>query len=408
MNNNNKYRPKVYATLPVLNESVNIFRLYSDIKAQQLINWQLVVCINQPEEWWQHDEKKALCADNQKSLSMLETLEDERITILDRSSSGKGWKGAKHGVGWARKTAMDKAAALASPDDIIVSIDADTHYPPSFFVDIVSQIERYPDAVGLSAPYYHPITGIQEVDRSVLRYEYYMRNYALNMLLIRNPYAFTAIGSGMACTVANYHRVGGLTPKMSGEDFYFMQKLRKAGPVIIDLPVRVFPEARYSDRVYFGTGPAMIKGSQGNWSSYPIYHEKSFVKIKKTYDSFVELYEHDIRTPMDDFIDQNFGLKHFWATLRQNAASSATFVKACQHRLDGLRILQFLKYDNTENQETGESTLISFLARHFGAEHLPDLPESFSFSTSSVESLNHLRDFMVYCEEELQHKITLI
>jgi glycosyltransferase involved in cell wall biosynthesis len=405
LNNNNKSRPKVYATLPVLNESEHILRLYNDLQSQQSVRWQLVVCVNQPEEWWQQHEKTALCADNQKTLSLLEKLQDERISIIDRSSPGKGWKGAKHGVGWARKTAMDRAATMASPDDLMVTIDADTHYPPSFFAEIVNQLNSHPDAVGLSAPYYHPLTGNEDADRSMLRYECYMRNYALNMLLIRNPYGFTAIGSGMACTMRNYHRVGGLTPKMSGEDFYFMQKLRKAGPIIIDLPVKVYPEARFSDRVYFGTGPAMIKGNQGNWSSYPIYHEKSFVKIKETYDSFMQLYDHDIPTPMDNFIEQNFGLTQFWETLRKNAASAATFVKSCQHRLDGLRILQFLKYDKSHYQESEESTLLNFLSTHFQGFRTLDLPEPFSFSHCSVESLNRLRNFMVYHEEILQHKI---
>jgi glycosyltransferase involved in cell wall biosynthesis len=405
LNNNNKNRPKVYATLPVLNESDNILRLYNDLKSQQSVHWQLVVCINQPESWWQHPEKTVICADNQKTLSMLKELQDERITIVDCCSPGKGWKGARHGVGWARKTAMDEAATMASPDDIMVTIDADTHYPPAFFVEIVNQLKCCPEAVALSAPYYHPLTGNEAIDRSVLRYEIYMRNYALNMLLIRNPYGFTAIGSGMACTMRNYRRVGGLTPKLSGEDFYFIQKLRKSGSIIIDLPVKVYPEARFSDRVYFGTGPAMIKGSQGNWSSYPIYHESSFDKLKQTYDSFETLYEHDIPTPMDDFIEQNFGLTHFWKTLRKNAASAATFVKSCQHRLDGLRILQFLKFDSSQLQETEEKRLLSFLSAHFPGFDAPGLPEPFYFSSCSVESLNRLRNFMVYHEEILQHQI---
>ena len=405
---NNKRQSKVYATLPVLNESENILRLYNELAAQQAVDWQLVVCVNQPEEWWKDNSKIAVCRDNQKTLALLNQLNSERITIIDRCSTGKGWIGAKHGVGWARKTAMDHAAAMALPEEILLGIDADTSYPSGYFSEVVKQLEKYPQAMGLSAPYYHPLTGDDAADRSILRYELYMRSYALNMLILRNPYAFTAIGSGMACTVKNYRRVGGLTPKMSGEDFYFIQKLRKAGHIIIALPLKIYPEARYSDRVYFGTGPAMIKGSQGNWSSYPIYAENSFRKIKDTYALFEKLYAEDLPTPMDEFIDQNMGLTNFWGSMRSNAASVGTFVKACQHRLDGLRILQFLKDDNSNYPESEEAKLMDFLKHHFPEISELELPESFLFDECSVADLNLLRNFMVSKEEILQHEIKLI
>lgn len=408
LNNNNKNSPKVYATLPVLNEFAHIFRFYNDLTAQLTVSWTLIVCVNQPDEWWSQPDKSAICTDNRSTLAMLEQLKDERIIIIDKSSPGKGWKGAKHGVGWARKTAMDMAAGLASVNDIIVSMDADTHYPPSFFAEIIHQLSLHPKAAGLSAPYYHPLSDNEAANRSILHYECYMRNYALNMLNIRNPYGFTAIGSGMACTVSNYKRVGGLTPKMSGEDFYFIQKLRKTGPVIIALPVKVYPEARFSDRVYFGTGPAMIKGNAGDWGSYPMYHENSFLKIKTTYDLFPRLFHQNLPTPMDDFIEKTFGLINFWEPMRKNAASADTFVKSCQHRLDGLRILQFLKYDNFQHPGTDESRLMKFLSSHFQNFYPDDLPQPLSFDGSSIETLNQLRNFMVYHEEKLQQEIKTI
>ncbi len=92
--------------------------------------------------------------------------------------------------------------------------------------------------------------------------------------------SFTAIGSAMALPVKSYRAIGGMTPHKSGEDFYFLQKLRKFGKVLTWNKEKVYPEARYSDRVFFGTGPAMIKGRDGDWSSYPIYPFELFDEIK--------------------------------------------------------------------------------------------------------------------------------
>ena len=152
-----------------------------------------------------------------------------------------------------------------------------------------------PDAVALSNPYYHKLTGAEAEDRAILRYEIYMRNYAINMLLINSPYAFTAMGSAIALPVSSYKAIGGLTPKLSGEDFYFLQKLRKYGNINIHNKEKVYPAARFSDRVFFGTGPAMIKGNDGDWESYPIYHIQLFKNIERTYESFEILFKNDFQ-----------------------------------------------------------------------------------------------------------------
>ena len=405
---NNSIAPKVYATLPVLNESAHILTLLDDVYKQLYTNWTLIVCVNQPDEWWDLPEKVQLCEDNAKTLNLLRQQADERIVIIDRSSAGLGWKGKRHGVGWARKTAMDLAADLADDTDLILSLDADTHYLPEYFSSVVAQLSKFPAAAGLSAPYYHPLNGDEAADRSILRYEIYMRNYAIHMLNIRNPYCFSAIGSGMACTSANYKKMGGLTPKMSGEDFYFIQKLRKSGNIIIQNEVVIQPAARFSDRVYFGTGPAMIRGRGGDWDSYPVYSSESFAKVKETFSAFPDLYEKDIPVPMDEFLNQLSDGSSFWESLRRNASTREVFVKACMQRLDGLRVLQFLKLDNQNYPETNEEKLKSLLQSDVFAPGQTDgLPDFTDFSQCDVGELNKIRDILFNKEHSLQNKIQL-
>lgn len=405
---NKQPRPKVYAALPVLNESENIRQLIADIRAQDYPDWMLLVCVNQPEQWHDMKEKAGICRDNALTMQYLAGLGDARIVVIDRSSRGKGWIGRRHGVGWARKTAMDAAAAMAGDGDMILSLDADTRYLPGYFSSVVRALQRHPGAMGLSAPYYHSLTGDETADRCILRYEIYMRNYAINMMIIRNPYCFSAIGSGMACTAAVYRKVGGLTPKMSGEDFYFIQKLRKAGPVIIGSEVEIFPAARFSDRVYFGTGPAMIRGRTGNWDSYPVYVMESFGRIAATYALFPELYKRDLPVPLDDFLLQLSEGCSFWEPLRTNASSAEAFGRACMQRLDGLRILQFLKADNDNYPLTDEEKLSTLLASEiFTDAERTGLPVLRRFDECTVQELDAIRNALAAKERKLQQQIQL-
>lgn len=400
---------KVYLTLPVLNETENLEVLLSCIEKQQFQQWKMIVCVNQPDEWWHNPIKLNICEDNQAAISWLESRKNPKIQVIDKSSPGNGWKGKNHGVGWARKTAMDEAALQAEPEDIIISIDADTLYPSSFINSVISGFEKYPQAAGLSAPYYHKLTGETIADRCLLRYEIYMRNYALNMLLCDNPYAFSAIGSGMACKANTYLKNGGLTPKLSGEDFYFIQKLRKQGNIIIGSGTYIYPAARFSDRVYFGTGPAMIKGKSGNWDSYPIYHSAAFLKVKQTFSTFNKLFISDLPTPMDSLLKETAKNKPLWEPLRANAKTVKSFEKACMQKADALRILQYLKETNINYPESNEVRLSNFLQSSFHMEtSLKQILNNLSFDETSIPDLNAVRDFMATREMELQQMKEII
>jgi GT2 family glycosyltransferase len=397
--------PKVYATIPVLDEFENLSHLFSDLTNQQDCEWEAVICINQPDEWWHNEQKVNICKRNQESVEYLTSLNHPRIHLIDKSGPGKGWIGKNHGVGWARKTAMDAASALASPDDLIVSMDADTRYDADYFHSLIGATKKYPNAAGLSVPYYHPLTGDETTDRCILRYEIYMRNYALNMLLIDSPYAFSAIGSGMACKASLYRRVGGLTPKMSGEDFYFMQKLRKSGSIVVDCGRPIFPASRFSDRVYFGTGPAMIKGRNGDWDSYPVYHTQAFQLIKQTYDAFAGLFKKNSGTPMDAFLEKVTHGSPVWEPLRSNSATTESFIRACMQKVDALRILQFLKETNADFTGRNEQRLFEFLTGQFNTDGaLLQILEKLDFDQTLVSELNTVRDFMAKQETTLQKK----
>jgi hypothetical protein len=401
----NRHTQKIHIALPVLDESGHLPAFLEMLGRQSERNFLLHVCVNQPEEWWDIPDRLRICLDNQKSISLLKDWKTYPVRVIDRASRGKGWIGKKHGVGWARKTVMDSICEVASDHDIIVSLDADTLAGDSYLESIRGSLNRNPDAHALAVPYYHHLTGDEKADRAILRYEIYMRNYDIHLLKIRSPYAFTALGSAMAFPVWAYKKIGGITAVLSGEDFYFLQKMVKSGRVLRWNPEKVFPAARFSDRVYFGTGPAMRKGSEGNWESYPIYHYSLFELIEKTYELFPFLYKKNVTTPLDDFLNNTFKEKDIWNSLRNNYKSEKQFLKACHVKIDGLRILQFLKQGQKKIHRDDEICLIDNLKLIN-----PDIliisnieGDNLSFASISIEILNQIRDRMVEIEEGLQN-----
>jgi hypothetical protein len=290
----------------------------------------------------------------------------------------------------------------------MVSPDADTLAEDGYLRSIEQNFYSHPEALALSVPYYHRLTGDDETDRAILRYEIYMRNYAINLLRIRSPYSFTALGSAMAFPVRAYRKIGGMTPMMSGEDFYFLQKMAKAGQVLFWNREKVFPAARFSDRVYFGTGPAMEKGRRGDWESYPVYRHSLFVKIAETYQLFHDLYLKDVPTPVDHFLEDTFGHRDIWDTLRKNCKSQERFVRACHTKVDGLRILQYLKLEQKFISQTDEDCLVEFF-RNFDPDFLNIESNEWgklNFATSPVGFLDSIRDRLVEIEERMQIEYT--
>lgn len=395
----------LHVALPAMNEAAFLPQTMECLKRQQHDNFQVWVCVNQPESWWDDAEKLAVCEDNRQTLSLLQNLGWENLHIIDHSSHGFGWKGKALGVGQARKVIMDTINKVAQPEDVIVSLDADTLIESDYLTSIEKVFERFPTAVALSNPYYHPLTGDETLDRAMLRYEIYMRHYAINMWRIGSPYSFTALGSAIALPVNAYRKIGGMTAKKSGEDFYLLQKLRKAGWIANFNTSIVFPGTRYSDRVFFGTGPALIKGSIGIWDSYPIYDYRLFNQVEDTFKVFHGLLETKLETPMTAFLNQQFGEDDIFEPLRQNHNNPARFIKACHHKIDGLRVLQFLKYHQTLAVYRDEDNLLSFFHKFFPDFFVKfgiEVSKNLDFQTSSIEMLDSIRRFLMEKEQIFQ------
>jgi hypothetical protein len=395
---------RIYVTIPLLDELEYLPALLHSIREQNNSNYKVFFCVNQPDIWWDESDKHAVCERNIASIKYLLQHADFPFRVIDKASKGNGWQGKDLGVGWARKVVMDAVLEEAGADDLIITLDGDTDFNNNYFSSVLENFNEHPEAVGLSVPYYHKLTGRVEEDRAILRYEIYMRNYAINLWRISNPYSFTALGSAMALPVHAYKAIGGMSPKKSGEDFYFLQKLRKYGLLMTWNEEKVYPAARFSDRVFFGTGPAMIKGAAGDWNSYPVYHHSFFDKVKETYNTFTALFEQEVTTPMDAFFVDVLKHDNIWEPLRKNAKTPEQFLRACHEKVDGLRILQFLKYAQKKIGFTNEECLME-LFQEYHTDVLQDLDflkPGFHFESASILELDLIRNAMLSIEDKYQ------
>jgi hypothetical protein len=350
-------KANIYVTIPALDELVGLPALLGDLSGQSFprSHFEVWVCVNQPERWWQDPVRRRICARNVETLSLLRGWKSLRVRVIDRCRPGRGWPAGMGGVGWARKTLMDQVCCEAGGDDIVCSLDADVRIPPKYLENVYSALEPGSRLrpVALVSPYYHPLVGNPELDRATLRYELYLRSYSINLWRIGSPYAFTALGSVLSFPVDSYLAVRGIAPRTAGEDFHFLMKLAKLGLVCRWTDEPVIPSPRPSPRVPFGTGPAVRWGRQGDWSRYPIFDPALFDRIQQTVSLFPALFHRPVETPLVDFFLYRFDTPDPFARLRSNHKTIDAFIRGCHQRFDALRIFQYLRYQTEKTRGEG-------------------------------------------------------
>ncbi len=180
---------------------------------------------------------------------------------VDRASPGRGLL-PREGVGRARKIGGDIALALAARGRLaspwIHMTDADARLDAERFRIARRALEETPEAGVVVLPYRH------EPDRESLaepmrRHEIWLRYHVLGLAAAGSPYAFPSIGSVIAVRPETYAAVRGVPNREAGEDFHFLDKVAKTRPVVVAAGSPVVLEARCSDRVPFGTGPALAR-----------------------------------------------------------------------------------------------------------------------------------------------------
>jgi hypothetical protein len=196
-------------------------------------------------------------AANSALLAALTAVPD--ILAVDRASSGCRLP-AKQGVGLARRIGCDVALALSASGKLlspwIHMTDADAVLPVGYFA---ATREVPGDVVALTYPFEHVAPEDPALATAAAAYDDWLRYYVLGLRSAGSPYAFHSIGSTIAVRADAYAAVRGVPLREAGEDFYFLNKLAKLGPIAEPPAEAIRLSSRTSHRVPFGTGPGIAK-----------------------------------------------------------------------------------------------------------------------------------------------------
>jgi hypothetical protein len=224
--------------------------------------------------------------DKEDNLVTLNCLPDAAVSLapmhlawVDAASVGRELPAKGGGVGVARKIGFDLALTVLSFEDtepLLVALDADTLVRPDYLPSLMNHF-RMKTAGGAVIPFCHQGGITPRHDRAIHRYELFLRCYVLGLSRARSPYAFHTVGSAMACTAGAYVKGGGMNCRVAGEDFYFLQQLQRTSGVAQVEGTVVYPSARASHRVPFGTGRSVGRLlSEEEEAAVMFYHPECF------------------------------------------------------------------------------------------------------------------------------------
>jgi hypothetical protein len=307
-------------------------------------------------------------AENRETLRLLRTSqfpfqEGLNLSWIDASASGFEIN-PKEGVGAARKIGMDKALEFldfTGAPPIIISLDADTLVERNYLAAISGYFSTNGDKAGATINFEHQPGRTAEEDAAVISYELFIRYYVQGLRISRSPYAYHVLGSAMACRAEEYVRAGGMRKRNGGEDFYFLQALRKTGEIGQITETTVRPSSRMSDRVPFGTGPRIsqiVESGKGPM----FYNPEIFFILKKLF----FLIEHEMATDSGSFeesisdIDRSLTaflienkFFHEWEKIKRNTPDKMAKIRWAFHTwFDAFKTLKFVHFCEDRYPET--------------------------------------------------------
>lgn len=278
-----------------------------------------------------------------------------RLAYIDASSPGREMPDKYGGVGLARKIGLDAALKLfdytRTGEKLLISLDADTLVEPNYLEAIRSYFR--PEKTAAVVNYAHQIPVDARERLAIGNYEIFLRYYVLGLRYAGSPYGFPSIGSTMVCTAEAYVAVGGMNRKDAAEDFYFLNKLAKFKAVGCIGTTTVYPSARPSRRVPFGTGRRIIRFLEDGQEEWLLYDPRIFILLKR----WIQLMEEapDRETPeimikagdIDDRLPSFLELHQFtaaWSKIRKNVRRREGLRRHFRCWFDGFKTLKLVHF----------------------------------------------------------------
>ena len=262
------------------------------------------------------------------------------------------------GVGLARKTGLDEAVLrfnhFNNTRGIVVSLDSDSLVEHNYLIEIEKHFKQNPKHVGATIKVEHQKVGLSEKQKHGIElYEKFLHYYKDALQFAGYPQAMITIGSAFAVTAEAYVKRGGMNRRLAGEDFYFLQNLAQLGTVGEINTTRVFPSARLSNRVPFGTGAAIQKWMEGTEDLTKTYNFKAFTDLKLFFDVNEKLFRVsderylNIISGFPKSIRQFLLQDNFWIELddlNKNCSTLKSFQTRFFHKFNAFKVLKFMNF----------------------------------------------------------------
>ncbi len=314
---------------------------------------EIIVHVNQP---W--NASGMAIKDNQRSIRQIERWQQTKSTFFHTHLIQHLNIPIKNaGAGYARKIAMDEALyrfnIINNENGIIVSLDADTLVDENYFIELehFQKVKQSPVAI---LHFEHPLSGNKynlDIYKAITLYELHLRYFIQGLKYCGFPYPFHTLGSCFAVKALAYAKEGGMNKKTAGEDFYFLHKLFPQGPTTHLVKTTVRPSPRPSDRVPFGTGPAIRQYIRKK--ELLTYSPESFSTIHEWFKIAPSLYHlshhatqeklKSLPVSLQDFL-KNHEFDKKIMEINQHTSHPATFQKRLQRKFGAFEIVKYLNY----------------------------------------------------------------
>ena len=184
----------------------------------------------------------------------------------------------KAGVGLARKIGLDEAARWfkkLNRAGVLICFDGDCRCNDTYLATIYKAYKNQNINAGIVS-YEHPL----DLESGIIQYELGLRYYTDGLRYSGYPNVHQTLGSCITIKSDHYCKFGGMNTKKAGEDFYFLNKIVRKPRFAEIHEALVYPSARISDRVPFGTGRALIGYKMDKEKLLSIYNPLIFENIK--------------------------------------------------------------------------------------------------------------------------------
>jgi hypothetical protein len=366
--------------IPAYAEKENIFSTLVSLALNQTssLEYSFILCVinnkqNSPEADIKNNRDTMECLEalvQKKSLEKFRTeasaynqlliLADSKLKMGYIDASSRGCEiPSNTGVGMARKIGMDMALRLlknsSSSPNLILSLDADTLVQNDYLFSVNKYFtSRMKTAI---VAYEHQMPLNYKEQAALCCYEIFLRYWVLGLRYAKSPWAFHSIGSTIITSSDAYLQVRGMNKREAGEDFYFLNKLNKISKVHYLKEICVYPSARSSTRVPFGTGKRIYRFLSGSQQEYLLYDPRIFdilaqwLELMKTpfYYTEEDIFKRagKIHSLLETFLKDN-GFNGVWSKIKRNKKDEKTLISQYNDWFDGFKTLKLINYFTRE------------------------------------------------------------